>query len=132
MGAMAASFITGMVKGNNLSFFDPSDIKDPNSLLCEKAGMCLGAVLSLRPTKAASNVAKGATKLGTDILKKEATDVAVNTVATKSKNVFTWFKSCSKMTQKTTHVAENALGKKTSKLDLDTLSKAGQVMDRGG
>ena len=73
--------------------------------------MCIGTMLNLKPTKILSNVAKGATKLGTDLLAKEAMAVAANTVAKNTKKICTASKAAvSQASKKSAQVAESVLG----------------------
>jgi len=111
---MAASFLTGLANGYNLSF-DPTNITDPSSLLCQQAGMGVGALLNINPAKAASSITKNVTKLGTAILQKEAVGTVMNAVATKATKVFNWCKPCvpiGQVTQKTAQAAEEYFAKR--------------------
>ena len=107
VGVMACGFLTGLAKGYNLDF-TPAAL-DPSTLACQQAGMSLGVMLNLNPTKLAGSALKSVSKVGTDILKKEAIESATNVVASKFKNVFTWCKpqqAFAQATQKTAQVAE--------------------------
>jgi len=123
---LSASFLTGVLSGYNCSIPEVCsvDFADPASFLANKAGVAIGAAISLLPT---SRGAK-AVQVGTNILTKEATNVGASVlgkVVNKTTSIAT-----NQTTQKTVHAAEKYVARKAP-LCLDKLSKAGQVMDRG-
>ena len=140
-GAVAASLLSGVVKGYNGSY-SGNFSHDASLGLCEKAGMAIGTVLSYSPSKITANTAK-------KIAASELSGRAVNFAASKGARAVEWFskntarQSAKKVVktsaQKTAEVAArkgvvNTASKRgvAKQLDLDALSKAGQVMDRGG
>lgn len=133
-GMVAAGFLTGLVKGYNGSVFEPSTFSgaDMSTYVAERAGMVLGTVLAINPTKVATNVAG-------KFAIREAGAAATTVVSNQASKVVTWFNTSTKRlaspqltsaAQKTTQIAENQIARQA--VSLDKLSQAGQVMDRGG
>lgn len=113
-GTMAAAFVMGVAHGYNCDFFSPSGMEgiDVGTTFCEKAGLCVGALLMARgnPVKAVQAVGRSmgaaATKVGTELTTKTVTKLAQE--GTK--------KAVSATASKTMQVAEAQLAKKEIQL----------------
>ena len=82
-GAVAASLLSGVVKGYNGSC-SGNFSHDASLGLCEKAGMAIGTVLSYSPSKITANTAK-------KIAASELSGRAVNFAASKGARAVEWF-----------------------------------------
>ena len=82
-GAVAASLLSGVVKGYNGSY-SGNFSHDASLGLCEKAGMAIGTVLSYSPSKITANTAK-------KIAASELSGRAVNFAASKGARAVEWF-----------------------------------------
>jgi hypothetical protein len=90
-GAIAGSFLTGLVRGYNGSFFEPSAFgnADLAMTVSERIGMGMGTVFACAPGKFTAN----ASKTALNALSREATNTAIQAVATNGKKCLTWFAS---------------------------------------
>jgi hypothetical protein len=135
-GAIAAGLLSGIVSGYNdplSSVFDSVTYTlgdtDITSFVCNRAGMLLGTVLACKPTSVASSGIKAVT----NVAAREVVGAAVaKTEIAIAKTVTTSLKQGAKTTaQKTAQAAEQYVAK-IGTPSLDSLSKAGQVLDRNG
>lgn len=141
-GTAVAAALTGLVRGYNGSVFEPSVFEgvNPTAGIIEKGTMIVGVVLSLNPGSLVKKGGTAAFNALSNLATKELTSAGTNALAVKvSKSVTSWFTSgcthCATITQtaqKSLQGVEGSVIRSTSKLDLDALSKAGQVMDRAG
>jgi uncharacterized protein RhaS with RHS repeats len=139
-GALAASFLTGVLTGYNGSVTTLADSSfysmegaDPSSFFLNRAGALIGTAISCMPQSRGVSAAKATA----NIAARELAEVATTTVVAKAQSCFNRFATA------TVHNATASTVKKTAQLaeaqvakrgmpSLDTLSKAGQVMDRNG
>ena len=106
------SFLTGLVNGYNINFFESAAAECAGH---HNLGMAIGGALNLLPGKSISNVISKGSNLITHIATKELSGAAVNNLATKASKWFSWFKPSAPLNQaaqKTTQVAEKHLAKK--------------------
>lgn len=132
-GTAVAGLLTGVVRGYNGSLFEPSTFGaiDPVAGCFEAAGLAVGTLLSLSPGKVAGKVGTVAANTMTRLATKEAVHVTENAIAQKVKQKVAWT-ATEKVAKRTLVNAESGVLKNGAKLELDALSKAGQVADRGG
>jgi uncharacterized protein RhaS with RHS repeats len=136
-GTLAASFLTGMLSGyndtlttmTNSSFYSMGSA-DPGSFFCNRAGVLIGAVITLSPQKQGVNAVKATANMAL----REMSQITTTAVVSKAQSCFNRFATSSvrnTATQKAAQVAEGHIAKRAMP-SLDKLSNAGKAIDRNG
>lgn len=128
--AMAAGLLSGLVQGYNGGALGSVNlVNDPWGSVAENVGVYLGTALSCMPGKVAAN----ACKAGASAVQRVVSAASLKVVAANSEKAFTSIaKGATSQATKQTAIAAERHFVSGKTLNLDQLSKAGQVMDRGG